>query len=131
MSANEIPQHVWKLAKVNQNLDEGKVYYRMDIIWANLRFSLPTLANVVLQVLTIPHCNAAEEQVFSMINKNKTQFRSTLDLGKSLNSIMLIKKNSPEDLVPCHKIKFSEELLQTCKSGTFQFVLISTNELCF
>ena len=103
----------------------------MDIIWANLRFSLPTLTNVVLQVLTIPHSNAAEERVFSMINKNKTQFRSTLDLGKSLNSIMLIKKNSPEGLVPCHKIKLSEELLQTCKSGTFQFVLISTNELCF
>ena len=80
----------------------------MEIIWANLRINLPTLANVVLQALTIPHSNAAEEQVFSIINKNKIQFRSTLDLGKSLNSIMLIKINSPERLVPCHKMKFSE-----------------------
>ena len=24
MSANEIPQHVWELAKVNQNVDDGE-----------------------------------------------------------------------------------------------------------
>ena len=95
---SEILQYVWDLAKVNENVDEGIVYYRMDIIWANLRTNLSTLANVVLQVLTIPHSNPAEERVFSMINKNKTQFRSTLDLGKSLNSITLIKMNSPEGL---------------------------------
>ena len=111
ISGNKIPQHVWELAKVNENVDEGKVYYQMDTIWANLHTNLPTLANVVLRVLTIPHNNAAEERVFSMINKNKTQFHSTLDLGKTLNSIMLIKMNSPEGLVPCHKMKFSEKLL--------------------
>ena len=33
MSGNEIPQHVWELAKVNENADEAKVYYRMDIIY--------------------------------------------------------------------------------------------------
>ena len=115
MSGNEILQHVWELAKVNENLEEGKVYYRMDIIWVNFRTNLPTLANVVLQVLTIPHSNAAEERAFSMINKNKTQFCSPLNLGKSLNSIILIKMNTPEGLVPCHKMKFSEELHRKCK----------------
>ena len=104
MFGNEIPQHVWELAKVNENVDERKLYYRMDIIWENLRTNLPTLANVVLQVLTIPHSNGAEERAFSMIIKNKTQFRSTLDLRKSLNSIMpwrmimLIKMNNLEAL---------------------------------
>ena len=83
----------------------------MDIIWANLSTNLPTLANVIIQMLTISYNNAAEERVFSMINKNKTQLCSTLDLGKSLNSIMLIKMNSQEGLVSCHKVKFSEELL--------------------
>ena len=117
----EFPQHVWELAKVNENVDEGKVYYRMDIILANLRTNLPTLANVVLQVLTTPHSNGAEERVFSMINKNKTQFCSTLDLGKSLNFIMLIKMNSPEGLVPCHKIKFSEQRLRKCKSACMHY----------
>ena len=122
MFGNEIPQHVWELAKVNENVDERKLYYRMDIIWENLRTNLPTLANVVLQVLTIPHSNGAEERAFSMIIKNKTQFRSTLDLRKSLNSIMpwrmimLIKMNNLKGLVLCHKMKFSEELLRKCKS---------------
>ena len=74
ISSNEIPQQVWELTKVNRNVDEGKVYYRTGIIWANLRTNLPTLANVVLQVLTIPHSNAAEERVFSMINENKIRF---------------------------------------------------------
>ena len=111
MSGNEIPQHVWEIPKFNENVDDGKVYYRMDIIWTNLSTNLPTLANVIIQMLTISYNNAAEERVFSMINKNKTQLCSTLDLGKSLNSIMLIKMNSQEGLVSCHKVKFSEELL--------------------
>ena len=117
MFGNEVKQHVWKLAKVNENVDEGKVYYRMDITWTNLRTNLPTLANVVFQVLPNPHTKTAEGRVFSVINENKTQFRSTLDLGKSLKSIMLIKMNGPEGLVPCHKMKFSEELLRKCKSA--------------
>ena len=71
--------------------------------------------------MTIPHSNAAEERVFSMINKNKTQFRPPLDLGKSLNSIMLIKMNSPEGAVPYHKMKFSEELLQKCESACMHY----------
>ena len=116
MCENDILQHVWELAKVNENVDHGKVYYQMDIIWTNLGTNLPTLENAVLQVLTIPHSNPGEERVFSMISKNKTQFRSTLDLDKSLNSIMLLKTNSPEGLVSYHKIKFSEELLRKCKS---------------
>ena len=88
----------------------------MDIIWANLRTNPPTLANLFLQVLTVPHSNAAEERVFLVINKNKTQFHSTLYLDKSLNSIMIIKMNNPEGLVPCHMIKFCEELLRKCNS---------------
>ena len=78
MSGNEIPHHVWELAKVNENVDKGKVYYRMDIIWANFRIHLPTIANDVLQVLTIPHSNVTKKQVFSVINKklNFAQLRS-------------------------------------------------------
>ena len=49
----------------------------MDIIWANFRTHLPTIANV-LQVLTIPRSNITEKQVFSVINKklNFAQLRS-------------------------------------------------------
>ena len=52
MSGNKISQHVWELAKVNKNVDEGKAYYRMDIVWVNFRTNLPTLGNGGLQALT-------------------------------------------------------------------------------
>ena len=113
MSGNDQAQHVWEFVKVNENLDEGKMYYQMGIIWTNLCSNLPILANAVLQVLTLPHSNAAEEWVFSMINKNKTQFQSILDLGKSLNSIMLTKMNSLEGLVACHKINFLKSYFES------------------
>ena len=62
----------------------------------------------LLSVLTIPHSNAAQEQVFSMIFN--TEFMTNLELSKSLNSIMVIKINSSEELTSFHKMEFSKEL---------------------
>ena len=62
----------------------------------------------LLSVLTIPHSNAAQEQVFSMIFN--TEFRTNLELSKSLNSIMVIKINSSEELISFHKMEFPKEL---------------------
>ena len=45
-------------------------------------------------VLTIPHSNAGEERVFSMIRKNITATRSCLDQEKTLGSIRTIKMES-------------------------------------
>ena len=45
-------------------MNEGKVFYRMDIIWEILRTNLPNLPNVVFQALTIPHSNTGEGRVF-------------------------------------------------------------------
>ena len=58
----------------------------MDVLWAYMQAMRSTdgklkflkLANVALLVLTLPHSNAAEEQVFSMVMKNKTKFRPSL-----------------------------------------------------
>ena len=75
-------------------VSEGRSYYRMDIIWSEIKKSLPKWANIALFLLTIPHSNAGEERIFSIIGKNKTKFRSNLD-NKTLNSIMLIKINKP------------------------------------
>ena len=66
----------------------------------HLHTILPNLSNVALTVLTAPHNNAAEEQVFSIICKNKTEFRSRLDVT-SLNAIMVVKMSKPESLSPC------------------------------
>ena len=64
------------------------------MIWVYLRPKLLQVTNTALFLLTIPHSNAAEEKVFSMIDKNNTKFRSTLDLAMSLNVIMLINQSA-------------------------------------
>ena len=121
ISKEEIPQHVWDEACVQvieRSSDDGQEtvqeqkYHRMDIIWGFLRNVFPLLSKVALAVLTIPHSNAAEERVFSMIRKNKTEFRPRLDADTTLGSIMSIKMNSPESLTPCYKFKPSTELLK-------------------
>ena len=71
--------------------------------------------------LTIPHSNVGEERVFSMIRKNKTDFRSNLDLRRSLSSIMTIKMNKPANLLPCHRFKPSNSLLTKCKAACREY----------
>ena len=115
MSNTEIPEDIWEQSLV-KDMEERK-YYRMDMIWGYLRTSLPRLADNALFLLTIPHSNAAEERIFSMITKNKTTFRSSLDNNRSLNSIMRIKMNKPESFKPCYQWKFSEELMKKCKKA--------------
>ena len=87
----------------------------MDIIWSYLRQPFPLLSKIALSVLTLLHSNATEERVFSMIKKNKTEFRANLDLSKTLDSIMVIKMNHPEQMIPCHSMRFSDEFLKKCK----------------
>ena len=72
----------------------------MDIIWGSLRNRFPSLSAIAVTVLVVPHSNAGDERVFSMIKKNKTDFLSNLQLDGSLNSIMLIKVAFPESLIP-------------------------------
>ena len=91
---------------------------RMDVIWGYLGHKFPDLAAIALTVLTVPHSNAAEERVFSVIRKNKNEFRARLKLSGSLNSIMRIKMAIPESLIECHEWKPSKELLTKCKKAT-------------
>ena len=79
------------------------------MIWGSLQEKLPNLSKVALAVLTIPHSNAGEERGFSIIRKNKTDFRFNLDLRRSLSSIMTIKMNKPANLLPCHRFKPSNK----------------------
>ena len=72
--------------------------YRMNVVWGFLRTALPNLSQIAM-VLVIPHSNAGEERIFSIVRKNKTKFRSRLELRRSLNSIMIVKSAIPERLV--------------------------------
>ena len=72
-----IPQGVWDSATVVEESD--KRYYRMDILWHYLSdpdgsFRFGRLSAVAMLTLVIPHSNAEEERVFSMVRKNKTAF---------------------------------------------------------
>ena len=67
----------------------------MDIVWHHispirdpdntLRFA--RLSHIVKLILVIPHSNAEEERVFSMVGKNKTAFWPSLDPKGTLSSI--------------------------------------------
>lgn len=72
------------------------------------------VANVVL---TIPHSNAGEERIFSLINKNKTSSRSSLSLDGTLSSLITVKTHIEEPL----KWQPSEELIKKAKQSTSSY----------
>ena len=69
-------------------------------------------------VLTIPHSNAEEERLFSMVRKNKTAFRPNLDPAGTLSSILSIKLAAKE---PAHCFEPSSEVLKNAKAATCEF----------
>ena len=119
MADTDIPANVWEESLVQETKRE--TFYRMDIIWGYLKSKVPLLCEIALSVLVIPDSNAAEERVFSIIRKNKTEFRSRLAMKGSLNSIMRIKTSMPESLISCHSWNPPDELLKECKSAVKKY----------
>ena len=125
LSNNSIPQHVWNDATVKTDEDGTPCLFRMDVIWGQLnaiksadgapRFHL--LAQVALTVLCLPHSNAEEERVFSMIGKNKRAERSSLDVKGTLSSIMTVK------LADLNAKTFTPpaSVLKAAKSATYEY----------
>lgn len=69
-------------------------------------------------VLVIPHSNAFEERVFSMICKNKTLFHPSLLLDGTLSSIITVKLGLDD---PCEKCEPGKELLAKAKKSTWEY----------
>ena len=125
LSNNSIPQHVWNDATVKTDEDGTPCLFRMDVIWGQFnaiksadgapRFHL--LAQVALTVLCLPHSNAEEERVFSMIGKNKRAERSSLDVKGTLSSIMTVK------LADLNAKTFTPpaSVLKAAKSATYEY----------
>ena len=59
------------------------------------RFS--RLSQIAMLILVIPHSNAEEERIFSIVQKNKTTFYPNLDLKGRLSSILA--NSQPADAV--------------------------------
>ncbi len=117
----DIPSQVWDKASIF--IDDDHTYHRMDVVWnyigtlkapdGRLRFN--RLSKVAKLVLVIPHSNAEEERVFSMVRKSKTAFRPSLDPKGMLSNILTIKLSHTE---AAHQFEPNKELLKTAKSAT-------------
>ena len=101
----------YQLVDEEQIPEYVKASGRVDDLWAYLRnlkepgtanFQFNELFAVAEVVLTIPHSNAGEERLFSLINKNKTPSRDSLQQEGTLSSIMIVKTHisNPLQWVP-------------------------------
>lgn len=121
---SDIPISVWNEATVVE--DNNNKYYRMDVLWQHLSvmkdpdgsFCFERLSAVAKLVLVIPHSYAEEEHVFSMVRKNKTAFRPSLDPKGTLSSILTIKLAT---IQPSHEYEPTSDLLSTAKSATWEY----------
>ena len=69
-------------------------------------------------VLVIPHSNASEERIFSMVRNNKTPFRLSLGLDETLPSIIQVKLGVDD---PCEKFEPTKQLLEKAKKVTWEY----------
>ena len=108
--------------------DEERTHIRADLLWhrlehlrdvnGKLKFGL--LANVAKLVLILPHSNADEERVFSMVRKNKTAFCANLSLDTTLPSILHCKVNCFSH-IKCYEYHPPPRVLQNAKHATWQY----------
>ena len=124
LEEGHIPERVREAATVFEDKDREVKYYRMDQIWhylasmkdADESFKFSRLANVAKLVLVLPHSNAQEERVFSMVRKNKTAFRPSLDPKGTLSCILTIKLSNID-----HSFEPNKETLKKAKSATYEY----------
>ena len=76
------------------------------------------LAKVVKGILVIFHSNADCERIFSLVNKNKTEFRPNLST-KTLGSLITRKVMMSARSQTCHSVYHSNDVLRLAKSATY------------
>ena len=128
LEKSDIPSGVWEEAIVYEEGEgeEKKQHHRMDTVWGYLslakksdsssRFLL--LGKVAKLILIIPHSNAGEERVFSLIKQNKTPTRSSLNTNGTLASLLQIKLDNRDTCITWEPPK---ELLKSAKRATKQY----------
>uniref|UniRef100_H3AGH1 HAT C-terminal dimerisation domain-containing protein n=1 Tax=Latimeria chalumnae TaxID=7897 RepID=H3AGH1_LATCH len=92
----------------------------VDVIWGHLSslkmadgsLKFGRISKVAKAVLVLPHSNAGEERVFSMVRRNKSSFRSSLKVDGTLASLITIKLANKEQ---CYNFEPTEEVLTKAK----------------
>ena len=98
------PKKVWDEAQIKfaseDNAEKSSPSFRMDVIWgylSSLKLGIGThkfgrINDVAKTVLILPHSNAGEERVVSLLRKNKTAFRQHLSRWKVRWPFCLLSK---------------------------------------
>ena len=76
----------------------------------------PLLSKVMKAILVIPHSNAHCERVFSIVRKNKTDFRGSMS-RKTLQALLIEKIANAG--IKCHQREYSPKILQQAKKATY------------
>ena len=118
-----VTEEVIETVRQKSGLQNEEDVHRIDDLWSYLAtLKIPgtnekefdLLVKVSQCVMTIPHSNACEERIFSLINKNKTPSRNSLQADNTLSSLIIVKTHIDDPL----KWNPSEALLQKAKKAT-------------
>ena len=125
LNEKDIPENV--LSKISVDVQNTNHIIVLDKLWHYLgslrnidgteRF--PRLKKFATLIMTIPHSNAEEERIFSIIRKNKTCFRPNLDPNETLESLVMVKLAMESELVT--KFKLDGDLLERAKQATRKY----------
>ena len=78
----------------------------------------PLLVKVAAIPLAIPHSNAYEERIFSSVRKDKTDFRGSMDIDRTLSSLLICQINNDGD---CLSYEPSREVVVKSKKVTREY----------
>lgn len=106
---------------------QGTCFARLDDVWTFLakarhadgQYWFPHLSKVAEVVMLIPHSNAEEERIFSIVRKTKTDFRPSLSSSTTLTSLIMTKLAMPDGSAV--KFEPSKELLTKAKKATMMY----------
>jgi hypothetical protein len=109
LNEKDIPSYIKESARFDEQPK------KIDIFWGYLKdilvpgtntYQYDLLFQVAELVMTIPHSNAVEERIFSLISKNKTSSRPSLHLDGTLSSLITVKTHIENPLTwkPCKQL---------------------------
>lgn len=75
------------------------------------------LCTVMKSILVIPHSNAGCERIFSLVRKNRTDFRGSMS-NDTLEALLVCKQEMTS--TPCHQQQFDQKFLKRAKSATYK-----------
>ena len=107
-------------------LDNAISQKRIDSAWREIGLIkvgevciFKNLSCVMLGILVMFHSNADCERVFSLVTKNKTQYRASLSTDM-LSSLVTHKVVMSARQEVCHSQQFDDGLLRKAKSATYE-----------